>query len=99
MHAVWCCRAQHTYETEVRPIFEAAGLAVVQMVTEYSGHATEIVANLDLESTDVLAVVGGDGTMFEALAVRPSSTVTAPVCGALRPCPRSWHPNIYRSRQ
>lgn len=35
--------------------------------TEYAGHGTEIVKNLDFENYDVLALSGGDGTLFEAI--------------------------------
>lgn len=67
------CRAKQTYDAEVLPVFQAAGLAVLQHVTEYAGHASDLMAGLDLKGFDVLAVVGGDGTMFEALAVRPKA--------------------------
>ena len=71
--SIFCCRAKQTFDTEVLPVFRAAGLEVLQHVTEYAGHATDLMAELDLTGIQVLAVVGGDGTMFEALAVLPYS--------------------------
>jgi diacylglycerol kinase (ATP) len=35
--------------------------------TEYAGHGTEIIKNLDFEKYDGIAVAGGDGTLFEAI--------------------------------
>ena len=35
--------------------------------TEYAGHGTEIVKNLNFENYDGIVVSGGDGTVFEAL--------------------------------
>ena len=35
--------------------------------TDYAGHGTEIIKNLDFEKYDAIAVAGGDGTLFEAI--------------------------------
>ena len=35
--------------------------------TEYAGHGTEIIKNLDFEKYDGIAVAGGDGTLFETI--------------------------------
>ena len=35
--------------------------------TEYAGHGTEIIKNLDFEKYDAIAVSGGDGTLFETI--------------------------------
>lgn len=39
----------------------------VSTQTEFAGHGTEIIKNLDFEKHDVIAVSGGDGTLFEAI--------------------------------
>lgn len=35
--------------------------------TEFAGHGTEIIKNLNFEEYDVIAVSGGDGTLFEVI--------------------------------
>jgi len=47
----------------VRPIFEAAGMEVNTLMTEYAGHAGEYVSSLDLP--DGVVGIGGDGTAHE----------------------------------
>jgi YegS/Rv2252/BmrU family lipid kinase len=56
----------------VRPVFAAAGAELEVHVTERPGHAAELAATLDLAASDGLCVVGGDGTVREA------------VCGLMR---------------
>ncbi|KAK9805531.1 hypothetical protein WJX72_003548 [[Myrmecia] bisecta] len=51
----------------VQPIFDAAGLVVIVHQTQHAGHATELAQQLDLAGCDALVMVGGDGTVFEAL--------------------------------
>jgi len=64
-------RARQVCQKELLPLLEmAAGLSVKVHTTTGPGHATTLVQSLDLSTVDVLAVVGGDGTMFEMLQVR-----------------------------
>jgi diacylglycerol kinase family enzyme len=51
----------------VRPVLRAAGLEVVAQETQHAGHASQMTADLDLQRTSALVMVGGDGTVFEAL--------------------------------
>jgi diacylglycerol kinase family enzyme len=54
----------------VLPVLQqAAGMQVTVVQTTHSGHATEVAAQLELGSTDMLLCVGGDGTLWEALQV------------------------------
>lgn len=53
----------HKINKEFEP--DVKKLEAVQ--TEYAGHATEIVKNLDFENYDLLALSGGDGSLFEAI--------------------------------
>ena len=53
---------------QVRPVFANAGAELDEYVTEYSGHATEITRTLDLAGYDGLCLIGGDGTVHEAVA-------------------------------
>ena len=43
------------------------GLTVDQMFTEHSGHAEEMCKTMDLTGIDVLAIIGGDGTIHECI--------------------------------
>jgi hypothetical protein len=49
-------------------------------------HAKELVQQLDLGSTDLLACVGGDGTIWEALQVGPRAAAAAAACPGRAPC-------------
>ncbi len=48
-------------------MLRAAGLEVVAQETQHAGHASQMTADLDLQRTSALVMVGGDGTVFEAL--------------------------------
>lgn len=52
---------------QVRPVFAAAGAELQVHVTESPGHASELAAALDLEGRDGICVIGGDGTLHEAV--------------------------------
>jgi diacylglycerol kinase family enzyme len=48
---------------------DAAGMNVTVHKTRSPGHATSVIASLDLDAVDMLVFVGGDGTVFEGLQV------------------------------
>jgi len=52
---------------EVRPVFAAAGADLDVHVTTHSGHTQEIARTMDLEDCHGFCVVGGDGTIHEAV--------------------------------
>lgn len=59
-----------SFSRTVLPVLQqAAGMHVAVAQTCHRGHATEVAAQLDLASTDMLLCVGGDGTLWEALQV------------------------------
>ena len=53
---------------QVKPVFDRAGAELDVHVSEYPGHATRIAQALDLAGYDGLCVIGGDGTVHEAVA-------------------------------
>jgi YegS/Rv2252/BmrU family lipid kinase len=53
---------------QVRPVFAGAGAELDVRVTEYSGHTTQIASTLKLAGYDGLCLIGGDGTVHEAVA-------------------------------
>jgi sphingosine kinase len=58
--------AQKIYHKHIAPIFTAARCEIDVEKTQYSGHATEIVAeSLDTEAFDVIACASGDGVVHE----------------------------------
>ena len=62
-------RAKRIYERQVAPILAAAGLDVTAVETVRRGHAGKLAVALDLRQCDLLVLVGGDGTVFDALQV------------------------------
>lgn len=60
-------RAPSIYEKEVRPALEAAGCQLAMHLTKATGHATELVRQVEPGSVDAVVAIGGDGTMYEAL--------------------------------
>ncbi|KAK9835353.1 hypothetical protein WJX81_004306 [Elliptochloris bilobata] len=60
-------RGKRIYERQVAPILAAAGLEVAVADTLRRGHAGELAARIDLRACDLLVLVGGDGTVFDAL--------------------------------
>lgn len=59
--------AQNLYSEYAAPIFEAAGCSIDLESTAYSGHATEIAENLDINAYDVMVCCSGDGLPYEVL--------------------------------
>ena len=47
--------------------FLESGLAVDQIFTERAGHAEILCRTMDLKNVDVLAIIGGDGTIHECI--------------------------------
>jgi len=47
--------------------FNSAGYDIRICTTQYQGHATEIVSELEENATDIIAVSGGDGTLNEVI--------------------------------
>lgn len=47
--------------------FQKRSVDCKSVQTEYAGHATEIIRNLDFSRYDGIAISGGDGSLFEAI--------------------------------
>ncbi|KFM24516.1 Sphingosine kinase 1 [Auxenochlorella protothecoides] len=60
-------RGQALFNKEVQPLLEAAGIQARVVCTNSKGHATELVTGQRPDQIDAIAVVGGDGTVFEVL--------------------------------
>ncbi|EFA86401.1 sphingosine kinase related protein [Heterostelium album PN500] len=52
---------------EARNYFEVHGLTVQIIPTEYKGHAEDLCRNIDVTNVDAICLVGGDGTIHEAV--------------------------------
>ncbi|KAG0539677.1 hypothetical protein BDA96_03G342300 [Sorghum bicolor] len=59
--------ARKIYDTEIKPLFEAAGVSITLQETEYQGHAREVVYSLDLAEYDGVVCVSGDGVLVEVV--------------------------------
>jgi diacylglycerol kinase family enzyme len=53
---------------QVKPVFAAADVVLDVRVTEHSGHARSIARESDLAGYDGLCLIGGDGTVHEAVS-------------------------------
>jgi diacylglycerol kinase family enzyme len=62
---------------QVKPVFAAGNVELDVRVTEHSGHARQIVQEFDLARYDGLCLVGGDGTVHEAVSGLLSEAVRA----------------------
>jgi len=51
----------------IKPVFEAGGVELEVIVTKYAGHAIDIARSMDADTFESLCLVGGDGTMHEAI--------------------------------
>lgn len=51
----------------IKKEFDKRNIEHESVQTEYAGHGTEIIKNLDFEKYDGIAVAGGDGTLFETI--------------------------------
>ncbi|WVZ68577.1 hypothetical protein U9M48_017503 [Paspalum notatum var. saurae] len=59
--------ARKIYDTEIRPLFEAAGVTITVQETEYQGHAREVASSMDLAKYDGIVCVSGDGVLVEVV--------------------------------
>lgn len=63
-------------EEKVRPVLLEAGVKLDLLITEYAGHAKEVVSTESLSYADGILTVGGDGLLYEVvngLRSRPDS--------------------------
>ena len=51
----------------IKPIFEAGGIELEIIETKYAGHAKDIARAMNIEKFESLCLVGGDGTLHEAI--------------------------------
>lgn len=51
----------------IKKEFDKRNIEHESVQTEYAGHGTEIIKNLNFEKYDGIAVAGGDGTLFETI--------------------------------
>ncbi len=68
--------ADKKWETQVKPLFEAARMHLTVVTTEYSGHAAELCAQLDVDAYDIVVPCSGDGLaheIFNGLGRRPDA--------------------------
>ncbi|KAL6614371.1 hypothetical protein ACP70R_036641 [Stipagrostis hirtigluma subsp. patula] len=59
--------AKKIYETEIKPLFQAAGVSITMQETRYQGHAREVASSLDLANYDGIVCVSGDGVLVEVV--------------------------------
>ncbi|MEE8341267.1 MAG: diacylglycerol kinase family protein [Candidatus Neomarinimicrobiota bacterium] len=52
---------------DVKPIFDAGGIELEVIETKYAGHAKDIARAMEIGKYESLCLVGGDGTMHEAV--------------------------------
>jgi sphingosine kinase len=68
--------ADKLWETEAKPIFEAARMPMTVVRTAYSGEAVELAQNLNIDDYDIAVPCSGDGLpheVFNGLAKRPDA--------------------------
>ncbi|KAL5268000.1 hypothetical protein ACHWQZ_G004897 [Mnemiopsis leidyi] len=58
-------QACKVYNTKIAHVFQIAGITTTVTVTERAGHARDIVRAMDLNSTDAIVCIGGDGVFHE----------------------------------
>ena len=51
----------------VRPIFESGGIELEIIETKYAGHSKDIARAMNIDDFEALCLIGGDGTMHEAV--------------------------------
>ena len=51
----------------IKPMFEAGGIELEIIETKYAGHAKDIARAMDISKFESICLVGGDGTMHEAV--------------------------------
>ncbi|ORX43556.1 hypothetical protein DM01DRAFT_1340709 [Hesseltinella vesiculosa] len=60
-------KAKSIFETNVRPVFNAAKCAVDIQYTEHQGHALQIAKEIDVDAYDAIVTVSGDGVIHEVI--------------------------------
>ena len=58
-------KARRQWETEVKPLFEAARMGIEAVILTRGGEATELVEKADLSKYDTIMACSGDGTVYE----------------------------------
>ncbi|KAL8605891.1 hypothetical protein ACOMHN_050302 [Nucella lapillus] len=58
-------KAVQIFSSEVGPMLEEAGIPYKLIVTEYAGHAQDLMQNLELSEWAAVVVVSGDGLVYE----------------------------------
>lgn len=59
--------AAQIFDSDVQPILQAAHCRTTILHTSYSGHATDIVRNLDIDKYDMIMCASGDGIPHEVI--------------------------------
>ncbi|KAG0266200.1 hypothetical protein DFQ27_009967 [Actinomortierella ambigua] len=60
-------QAKDISDTIVKPMFKHSGHQLTEQYTEYAKHAIDIAKHLDIETTDTLATISGDGVLHELI--------------------------------
>ncbi|KAI8580262.1 hypothetical protein K450DRAFT_237640 [Umbelopsis ramanniana AG] len=60
-------KAKHIFETQVKPVFEAAKCAMDVQFTERQGHGIDIAKEIDINAFDSIVTVSGDGVIHEVI--------------------------------
>ena len=60
-------RGQKLMDNVVNPAFKEAGVEVVALATQHSGHGVGLAETADLTGVDALCALGGDGTLSEVI--------------------------------
>ncbi|XP_052070628.1 sphingosine kinase 1-like [Mytilus californianus] len=60
-------KAQQIFESTVKPMLDDADIDYKVLITEYAGHASEVVKTLKLEDWSGLVIVSGDGLIYEVI--------------------------------
>ncbi|XP_076458489.1 sphingosine kinase 1-like [Babylonia areolata] len=60
-------RAVQIFRSEVEPMLEEAGIPFKLVITEYAGHARDLMHNLELSEWAAVVIVSGDGLVYEVI--------------------------------
>ncbi|VDI56628.1 sphingosine kinase [Mytilus galloprovincialis] len=60
-------KAQQIFESTVKPMLDDADIVYKILITEYAGHASDVVKTLKLEDYSGLVIVSGDGLIYEVI--------------------------------
>ena len=56
-----------TILNQIKPIFDAGGIELSIVETQYAGHAKDIARTVEIEGYECITILGGDGTMHEVI--------------------------------